>query len=135
VFLKTAARLGENRNQPNQRAKKTATNQVYNFKRELLKCLNISYHYKVYIQKKALSHFPALHETVNTRVWNFLPFFVFPYENKTPHTHTHTHTHTKNYIYCVSGNSHWKMPQHAAGCIHPCLAGWSYPSSLASESV
>lgn len=43
------------------------TNQAYNFKRELLKRLNISYHYKVYIQIKGLSHLLPLHEIVNTR--------------------------------------------------------------------
>lgn len=44
MILKTAAYLWENYNQSNQRAKRMVTNQVYNFKRELLKCLNISYH-------------------------------------------------------------------------------------------
>lgn len=57
MILKTAAYLWENRNQSNQRAKKLVTNQVYNFKRELLKSFNISYHYKVHIEIKGLSHF------------------------------------------------------------------------------
>lgn len=57
MILKTAAYLWENRNQSNQRAKKLVTNQVYNFKRELLISFNISFHYEVHIEIKGLSHF------------------------------------------------------------------------------
>lgn len=126
-ILKTAAYLWEKPNQTNQRAKKMVTHQTYKFKKEFLKCLNISCHYKSAFRYFLIFFLSMKYLTPRSETFFHYRFFHMK-------TKQYTHTHTKS-IYCVSVNIHWKRPQYAAGSVHLCPSGWSYPSALASKSA